>query len=466
MFQVDLGHELEIGLEIEGDLAHDGPKKDFKLKRKSEYDENEAAESSEWARSPGYNVVNSLSQTPVSEKRDKTVGQTKASKLLKSLPETHVSNSGSPLSNVTPVATCRYDSSLGLLTKKFINLLKHADDGILDLNKAAETLSCLSTFFIIKVSFSGNRYKKGGYMISQINLSFILTTIISSKEEGMKCLFLCMLIFNVCTNEVFDRGLDVSRPSEIDEDLSVLQAEIDNLSIEEHQLDSQISLKHWMYKYVLTSVPWNCRWLYVMEEDIKGVPCFQNETLIAIKAPHGTTLEVPDPDEAVDYPQRRYRIVLRSTMGPVDVYLVSQFEEKLEEMNNMQVSMITQSITNPEPVEQAEMRILEECGGKEMEYGIHASRMCAEQSTSHEFVVGMTKVVPSHVDTDADYWLLSDAEVSITDMWTTDPEVQWDGIGRLTTDDFILSDPPSTSQPQSPRSSTIEVPSNTNLRRT
>ena len=24
---------------------------------------------------------------------------------------------------------------------------------------------------------------------------------------------------------------------------------------------------------------------------------FQNETLIAVKAPHGTTLEVPDPDE-------------------------------------------------------------------------------------------------------------------------------------------------------------------------
>jgi transcription factor E2F3 len=79
----------------------------------------------------------------------------------------------------------------------------------------------------------------------------------------------------------------------------------------------------------------------------------QNETLIAIKAPHGTTLEVPDPDEvgsikinelcihklltvflfmvlvclllhgqAGDYLQRRYRIVLRSTMGPIDVYLV------------------------------------------------------------------------------------------------------------------------------------------------
>lgn len=26
---------------------------------------------------------------------------------------------------------------------------------------------------------------------------------------------------------------------------------------------------------------------------------YQNETLIAIKAPHGTTLEVPDPDEVM-----------------------------------------------------------------------------------------------------------------------------------------------------------------------
>lgn len=28
-----------------------------------------------------------------------------------------------------------------------------------------------------------------------------------------------------------------------------------------------------------------------------GSVCLQNKTLIAIKAPHGTTLEVPDPDE-------------------------------------------------------------------------------------------------------------------------------------------------------------------------
>jgi len=88
---------------------------------------------------------------------------------------------GSPLNPPTPVGTCRYDSSLGdhnglrlyifwnwlycsflsnaccyLYTsfwslfrtsdKKFINLLKQAPDGILDLNNAAETLEVIDCF--------------------------------------------------------------------------------------------------------------------------------------------------------------------------------------------------------------------------------------------------------------------------------------------------------------------------------
>lgn len=36
--------------------------------------------------------------------------------------------------------TASLDSHSGLLTKKFINLIKHAEDGMLDLNKAADTL--------------------------------------------------------------------------------------------------------------------------------------------------------------------------------------------------------------------------------------------------------------------------------------------------------------------------------------
>jgi transcription factor E2F3 len=87
----------------------------------------------------------------------------------------------------------------------------------------------------------------------------------------------------------------------------------------------------------------NKKWLYVTDEDIKSLSCFQNETLIAIKAPHGTTLEVPDPDEAVEYPHRRFQILLRSTMGPIDVYLVSRFEGKFEEMNTNDAAVDTTS---------------------------------------------------------------------------------------------------------------------------
>lgn len=51
----------------------------------------------------------------------------------------------------------------------------------------------------------------------------------------------------------------------------------------------------------------------------------QGQTLIAIKAPAGTRLEVPDPDEGMTGSARRYQIYLQSETGtPIDVYLVSQ----------------------------------------------------------------------------------------------------------------------------------------------
>ncbi|CAG8554584.1 8254_t:CDS:2 [Diversispora eburnea] len=48
----------------------------------------------------------------------------------------------SPTNDTASVTTgsCRYDSSLGLLTKKFVSLLKEAKDGDLDLNTAATAL--------------------------------------------------------------------------------------------------------------------------------------------------------------------------------------------------------------------------------------------------------------------------------------------------------------------------------------
>ncbi|KAL2536090.1 Transcription factor E2FB [Forsythia ovata] len=138
----------------------------------------------------------------------------------------------------------------------------------------------------------------------------------------------------------------------------------------------------------------NQKWLFVTEEDIKNLPCFQNETLIAIKAPHGTTLEVPYPDEAVDYPQRRYRIVLRSTMGPIDVYLVSQFEEKFEEINASEVEASVPSTSGADENASA-IPATEEGRGNEVDFqGIEAQRLCSDINSSQDFVSGIMKIVP------------------------------------------------------------------------
>jgi len=47
--------------------------------------------------------------------------------------------------------------------------------------------------------------------------------------------------------------------------------------------------------------------LYVTDEDIAKLPCTANDTVFAVKAPQGTTLEVPDPDDGLETGQRRYR---------------------------------------------------------------------------------------------------------------------------------------------------------------
>ncbi|GMI81660.1 E2F transcription factor 1 [Hibiscus trionum] len=102
------------------------------LKRKSDLADREV-ESGEWVMPQGYTeVVSSPLQTPVSRiggKAQKTSRLAKSSKLG---PQIHASNFGSDGNNLTPAGPCRYDSSLGLLTKKFINLIKQAEDGILD----------------------------------------------------------------------------------------------------------------------------------------------------------------------------------------------------------------------------------------------------------------------------------------------------------------------------------------------
>ncbi|KAL0647263.1 hypothetical protein Bca4012_045554 [Brassica carinata] len=291
-----------------------------------------------------------LLQTPVPAKGGKAK---KSSRSVKA-------NAGSPGNNLAQAGACRYDSSLALLTKKFINLIKQAEDGILDLNKAADTLEV---------------QKRRIYDITNV-------------LEGIG------LIEKTLKNRIKWKGLDVSNPGETMENIANLQ----------------------------------------------------NSTLIAVKAPHGTTLEVPDPDEvklkstqyqmsetlyvtisitcpsikqAGGYPQRRYRIILRSTMGPIDVYLVSQFEETFEDIPNADEPSNVPSTSGLPDNQDVSMPMKEDITIKNMEtQAVDDTQRVSSDIESHDFVDGIMKIVPPDLDMDVDYWLRSEVgEVSITDMW-------------------------------------------------
>ncbi|KAL3684761.1 hypothetical protein R1sor_002783 [Riccia sorocarpa] len=377
---------------------------DAKGRRKSVNNDQEM-ESSGWSSGNGFG--GGAEASPISTPVTKRGSRAKVVRNLKNDPHTP---GGSPASNApTPNSTCRYDSSLGLLTKKFIELIKQADDGVLDLNKAADTL---------------NVQKRRIYDITNV-------------LEGIG------LIEKKLKNRIRWKGLGVIRPGEGKDD-AALQAEVDELLEQERQMDQRISEMRERLR-ILSENESNKRWLYVTEDDIKNLPCFQNETLIAIKAPHGTTLEVPDPDETVEYPHRRYQILLRSTMGPIDVYLVSRFQEKFEEMNNTQQPMDT--------TEGGEMVMLPPYSSDPVmdtnpdeERVVNAEAGChpdvpsphSDPESPHDFVHGIMRIMPAE---DSDYWLLSDAGVGLTDMWRTDPSSSmWEDVVKLNPTDFNIGD--------------------------
>ncbi|KAK6936265.1 E2F/DP family, winged-helix DNA-binding domain [Dillenia turbinata] len=359
------------------------------LKRKSDTTDYEG-ESTEWITAPGQaEVVNSSLKTPVSGKGGKAPKVSRITKCNRSGPQTPVSNVDSPGNNLTPVGPCRYDSSLGLLTKKFINLIKHAEDGIVDLNKAADTLEV---------------QKRRIYDITNV-------------LEGIG------LIEKKLKNRIQWKGLDVSGPGEADDNIANLQAEVENLSMEEQRLDEQIREMQERLRD-LSEDETNEKYLFITEEDIKTLPCFQNETLIAIKAPHGTTLEVPDPDEFEEI----------NVEAPPRIPSCSTISSK-------QVAAV----------------LPEETGGNEMGMREEDQKINSEINAPQDFVTGIMKIVPSDVDTDADYWLLSDADVSITDIWRTEPGVEWNELEALPEDYQVANI--TTPRPQTPPSSCTEVPS-------
>ncbi|XP_073420362.1 transcription factor E2F4 [Dendrobates tinctorius] len=186
-----------------------------------------------------------------------------------------------------PVTPSRHEKSLGLLTSKFVSLLQEAEDGVLDLKAAADTLAV--------------RQKRRIYDITNV-------------LEGIG------LIEKKSKNSIQWKGVGPGcNTREIADKLIDLKAELADLEQREQELDQQRIWVQQSIKNVTDDVQ-NTGLAYLTHDDI--CRCFRGDTLLAIKAPSGTCLEVPVP-EGVNG-QKKFQIHLRSSSGPIEVLLVNK----------------------------------------------------------------------------------------------------------------------------------------------
>ncbi|NXR81024.1 E2F6 factor, partial [Pycnonotus jocosus] len=182
----------------------------------------------------------------------------------------------------------RFDASLGLLTRRFMALLKKAPDGVLDLNEVATTL--------------GVR-KRRVYDITNVLDGIHL---IQKRSKN--------LIQWIGNN--LDQVVGKAREQQS------LRDELSDLSAMEEALDELIkNCAHQIFE--LTDDKENAKYpSYVTYQDIRNIQAFQEQIVIAIKAPEETKLEIPVPKD--DHTE----VHVKSTKGPIDVYLCEVEEEK------------------------------------------------------------------------------------------------------------------------------------------
>ncbi|XP_037622427.1 transcription factor E2F4 isoform X1 [Sebastes umbrosus] len=190
--------------------------------------------------------------------------------------------------SLQPQTPSRHEKSLGLLTTKFVTLLQEAKDGVLDLKAAADTLAV--------------RQKRRIYDITNV-------------LEGIG------LIEKKSKNSIQWKGVGPGcNTREIADKLIDLKAELDDLALRENELDQQ---RVWVQQSIknVTDDSNNSPMAYIRHEDLCGA--FKGDTLLAIRAPIGTQLEVPIPESVLNG-QRKYQIRLKSSSGPIEVLLVNK----------------------------------------------------------------------------------------------------------------------------------------------
>ncbi|XP_076044386.1 transcription factor E2F5-like [Oratosquilla oratoria] len=174
------------------------------------------------------------------------------------------------VTTTSPGKSSRSDTSLGLLTKRFVSLLQTAADGTVDLNKASDLLAV---------------QKRRIYDITNVLEGIGLVN--KKSKNNIQWL--------------------ASRVNTAD-----IEADLEELEAKENQLDDLIAKA----EVDLLQMSQDKSFAYITYQDLHTIQYYKDKTVFAVKAPPGTQLQVPQ-----DVKELGYRIHLKSENGPTEVFL-------------------------------------------------------------------------------------------------------------------------------------------------
>lgn len=232
----------------------------------------------------------------------------------------------------------RYDSSLGILTKRFVHMLKSAPGSKVDLNKAANDLGVQKRriYDITNVLEGiGLIQKEAKNHVSwcedpEVNLS-----------RASELAFRSSSAISLTTGATSSSRTETVRNQVIDlkEEEMQLDRFLDFLTQQsglfplERDPPPPSRRPYARSSYLPEGLDDAKPHMFVRYSDITGLEMYKHDTVIGVRAPIGTSLEVPDPDQGMTPGMRRYHMFLSSNKppagqhvgasgGPIDVYLV------------------------------------------------------------------------------------------------------------------------------------------------
>jgi len=175
----------------------------------------------------------------------------------------------------SPLEKTRYETSLGLLTKKFVSLFHSDPSGTVDLNKASEGLGV---------------QKRRIYDITNV-------------LEGIG------LVEKKSKNTVHWCG---ARNHDLSAEHADLHTDLADLEAKENELDTLISQAELQLKYLNNDKSH----AYLNYGDLRSVPNFRSQTILAIKSDSEFDLQVPNPSGGL-----KYQMHMKSEQDEIEVYI-------------------------------------------------------------------------------------------------------------------------------------------------